>query len=205
MWHENTIILILNHMYWGKSHKLKRQHNNNYHILVALSLFWFLLVPMRVKLGIKLRREPSTTETSKASIVEETIAAEVEVVWRASMVRTSTLSSVVGGLALLLLLVLLRRLVALKKKYEDQDENSLFISTHRSSVRGMRCPVGWSRGSVTAARFLRLLLLWLLVVERPGGDLVHLLVLVLVLKEADWWTPSALALLGLVGTVQAAV
>ena len=67
-------------MYWGKSHKLKRQHNNNYHILVALSLFWFLLVPMRVKLGIKLRREPSTTETSKASIVEETIAAEVEVV-----------------------------------------------------------------------------------------------------------------------------
>ena len=203
MWHENTIILILNHMYWGKSHKLKRQHNNNYHILVALSLF--LLVPMRVKLWIKLRREPSTTEASKASIVKETIAAEVEVVRCTSMIWTSTLSSVVRRLALLLLLVLLRRLVALKKKYQDQDGNSLLISTHRSSVRGMRCPVGWSRGSVTAARLLRLLLLWLLVVERPWGDLVHLLVLVLVLKEADWWTPSALALLGLMGTVQAAV
>ena len=74
------MILILNHLYRGKSHKLKRQHNNNFHILVALPLFWFLLVPMRVKLGIKLRREPSTTETSKATIVEETIAAEVEVV-----------------------------------------------------------------------------------------------------------------------------
>ena len=47
---------------------------------MALSLFWFLLVPMCVKLGIKLRREASTTETSKASVVEETIAAEVEVV-----------------------------------------------------------------------------------------------------------------------------
>ena len=109
---------------------------------MALSLFWFLLVPMCVKLGIKLRREASTTETSKASVVEETIAAEVEVVRRTSMVRTSTLSSVVGRLALLLLLVLFGRLVALKKKNQDQDGSSLLISTHRSSVRGMRCPVG---------------------------------------------------------------
>ena len=47
---------------------------------MALSLFWFLLVPMRMELRIKLRREASTTEASKASVVEETIAAEVEVV-----------------------------------------------------------------------------------------------------------------------------
>ena len=109
------IILILNHMYWGKSHKLKRQHNNNYHILVALSLFWFLLVPMRVKLRIKLRRESSTTEASKASVVGESFDAEVEVVrrWR-TVVRTSTFPSMVGWLALLLLLVLLWLLVTLE-------------------------------------------------------------------------------------------
>ena len=41
--------------------------------------------------------------------------------------------------------------------------------------------------------------------ECPGGGLVYFLVPILVLKEADSRTPSALALLGLVGGVQAAV
>ena len=66
--------------------------------------------------------------------------------------------------------------------------------------------VGGCRSSVAATRLLLLLwLLWLLVMECPGGGLVYFLILILVLKEADSRTPSALALLGLVGGVQAAV
>ena len=41
--------------------------------------------------------------------------------------------------------------------------------------------------------------------ECPGGGLVHYFLVFVVLKEADSRAPSALALLGLVGGVQAAV
>ena len=68
--------------------------------------------------------------------------------------------------------------------------------------------VGRVRSSIAATRLLLLLwLLWLLVMECPGGGLVHyfLVFVFVVLKEADSRAPSALALLGLVGGIQAAV
>ena len=48
---------------------------------MALSLFWLLLMSVRVKLGIEARRKPTTPEAPEAS-VEETVAAEVEVIRR---------------------------------------------------------------------------------------------------------------------------
>ena len=84
--------------------------------------------------------------------------------------------------------------------------NIIGICTYRYSVRRVGRSIGGCRSSVAAARLLLLLwLLWLLVMESPWGSLVHFLVLVLVLVEADSRAPSALALLGLVGGVQAAV
>ena len=79
---------------------------------MALSLLWLLLVSVCVELRIEPRREPTTPEASEASVVEETVTAEVEVV-RRTMVRTSTFPSMVGWFALLLLLVLLWLLVTL--------------------------------------------------------------------------------------------
>merc|ERR1719278_2010725 len=101
------------------------------------------------------------------------------------MVRTSTFPSMVGWFALLVLLWLL---------------------VTRCSIGRVGRSIGGCRSSVAATRLLFLLwLLWLLVMECPGGGLLHFLILFLVLKEADSRAPSALALLGFVGGVQAAV